>query len=177
MSLDPAKLEIVCYPDPVLREKAKAVDPEDPIVLAVADRMLELMHDAEGVGLAAPQVGLAWSLFVTNAHDHDPVDRVYLNPELEPIIDAPLEVAEEGCLSLPGINVDRRRPLAAQIRAIGRDGIPFEMEAEGFVARVWQHEVDHLRGVLIIDRMTPMERLSTRRALRDLRLAYAEDHG
>ena len=175
VTADPTKLSIVHYPDPVLRETTVTVDPEDATVRAVAERMLALMHDAEGVGLAAPQVGLAWRLFVTNAGTADPVDRVYFNPELTLDADAPKESAEEGCLSLPGIHVQRSRPIRATIRATGLDGEPFEFSDDGFLARVWQHEFDHLEGVLIIDKMTPMERMNTRRTLKGLRLAFAEN--
>ena len=177
MTADPSTLAIVCYPDPILREKTVPVDPSDPAVVSVAERMIDLMHDAEGVGLAAPQVGLPWRLFVTNGGAVDPVDRVYFNPELELDQTSDIESDEEGCLSLPGIHIQRRRPTRATIRATGLDGEPFEMTEENFLARVWQHEFDHLEGVLIIDSMTPMERLKVRRALKDLRLAFAAEQG
>jgi peptide deformylase len=173
MSVDPARLRIVNYPDPVLRAKAAPVDPADPEVRAVAVRMIELMHEADGVGLAGPQVGLPWRLFVTNARDADPEDRVYLNPRLT-LGRSELEAEEEGCLSLPGITVGVRRPVEASIEAVDLDGRPVTRSAEGMLARIWQHENDHLDGVLIIDRMTPMDRLSTRKALKELELAAAE---
>lgn len=132
--------------------------------------MLELMHEADGVGLAAPQVGLSWRLFVTNAREHDPVDRVFINPELT-LGKGELEVMEEGCLSLPGIYGDVRRPPAAAISAIGLDGERFTLELEGFVSRVCQHEFDHLMGVLIIDKMSQLSRLSIRKQLKELEAA------
>ena len=167
MSVDPAQLRIVHYPDPALREATEPVDPGDATVRAVAERMIELMHEAEGVGLAAPQVGLAWRVFVTNAREADPEDRVYFNPALT-LAPGEIETEDEGCLSLPGIQVAVRRPLRATIRATALDGVAFEAEAEGFLARVWQHEFDHLEGRLIIDRMGPRDRLANRKALREM---------
>lgn len=169
-------MSIVRYPDPVLRKRAEPVDPADPALADIAARMLELMHDAEGVGLAAPQVGLPWRMFVTNGRDADPEDRVFLNPTLEFPPDEPVESAEEGCLSLPGIHVDRTRPVRARISAFLPGGEPITLEGEGMLARIWQHEFDHLEGILIIDRMNPMERLATRRALRDLRDEWDAAH-
>lgn len=172
MSLDPARLRIVRWPDPVLKARTALVDPADPEVAAVARRMIELMHDADGVGLAAPQVGLSWRLFVTNGRAVDPEDRVFINPTLRLDPDSGEERDEEGCLSLPGVHVKRDRAVAASIEAIGLDGTPFRLEGEGMLARIWQHEHDHLEGILIVDRMSPMDRLATRRALRDLRDAW-----
>jgi peptide deformylase len=169
MSVDPAQLRIVVYPDPSLRRRAGPVDPNDESVRAVARRMIELMHEADGVGLAAPQVGLPWRVFVTNGREADPVDRVYMNPRLH--TDGEWETAEEGCLSLPDIRVDVRRPDAARITAIGLDGSEFTCDLQGFMARVCQHENDHLDGVLIIDKMSPMDRLATRKQLKELEAA------
>lgn len=170
-----AGLRIVLHPARVLREPTQPVDPADPVVHAVAARMLELMHQAPGVGLAAPQVGLPWRMFVANAGELDPVDRVFLNPRMDLSAPdggrSPLETMEEGCLSLPGIQVNVRRPVFAAIHATGLDGHPFSLAAEGFVARVWQHEFDHLESKLIIDRMGPRDRLVNRRALRDMEAA------
>ena len=173
MSVDPASLRIVTYPDPALREKSAAVDPDDPNVHEVARRMLELMHEADGVGLAAEQVGLPWRLFVTNGRDADPQDRVFINPELA-LARGEVMTEEEGCLSLPGINVQVRRAPSAEITAIDTDGRPTSMSAEGILARIWQHEYDHLHGVLIIDKMNPMDRLATRKTLKELRAAAAD---
>lgn len=174
--VDPAALRIVHHPQPVLRADTAEVDPSDPAVAAVAARMLELMHEADGVGLAAPQVGLSWRLFVTNAGDADPVDRVYVNPTVE--IDLrddegrrrpnPLEPMEEGCLSLPGVNGVVRRPSIARITATTLEGERVAFEAEDFLARVWQHEFDHLEGILIIDKFGPKDRLANRRAVKAL---------
>ena len=181
MSVDPASLEIVIYPDPALREPTAAVDPADPVVAAVAARMIELMHEAEGVGLAAPQVGLSWRMFVTNARDADPHDRVFLNPELSLAAPdggrSPLEVMEEGCLSLPGIHVDVKRPARGgpHHRRPGWTASSFDAgRSDAFIARVWQHEFDHLEGRAHHRQdESPIERLATRKALRALEAEHA----
>jgi len=185
MGIDADRLQIVKYPAPVLRAKAGPTPPLSDEVRRVAMRMVELMHEADGVGLAAPQVGLSWRLFVAHvpASDDpeddgwrsltgDPVSAtveptVYINP----VLSAPsrdLEPYEEGCLSLPQINGEVRRPSQITITATGLDGKPFTQRAGGLLARCWQHEMDHLDGVLIIDRMTPLSRLKNRNAVRDL---------
>lgn len=169
MAVDIANLSIRCYPDPCLRETAVEVDPGCEEVRAVAGRMIELMHQANGAGLAAPQVGLAWRLFVTRDPDSEDGGLVWMNPVVTPL-DAPDEADTEGCLSLPGIEVEMNRPSRARISAMDSDGVRFEVESE-LLARVWQHENDHLDGVLIIDRMSPMERIKNRRQLKSLKKA------
>jgi peptide deformylase len=154
----------------VLRQRAEPVDPGDAGVQAVARRMIELMHEARGVGLAAPQVGLAWRLFVANVTGEPGEDRVFMNPELfDPAEE--LETRSEGCLSLPKLTCEVRRPIAIRIRATGLDGELFELQSDGLPARVWQHENDHLDGVLIIDKQSRMDRLANRRALKELEAA------
>ena len=167
MSVKPEQLQIRIYPDPVLREPTHPVEQVDDQVRAVAARMLELMHEVRGVGLAAPQVGLSWRLFVANPTGEPGDDRVYINPRL----DEPgrqTEARDEGCLSIPGITAEVTRPTTVRVRARNLDNEPVELQAEGMLARIVQHEHDHLDGVLIIDRMTPMDRMANKRALRDL---------
>ena len=173
MNVDPATLEIVHFPAPILRQKARDVDPTDENVRAVAQRMIELMHEAEGIGLAAPQVGLDWRIFVLAGLDEGEPDLTCINPSLT-ITVPELTVREEGCLSLPGIHVDVRRPDGVQLEAHDIEGKSFALSDRGFRARVWQHEYDHLEGKLIIDRMSPMARLATRKALKELKAAYRE---
>jgi peptide deformylase len=166
MNVDVARLRIEHYPAPVLRTPGRPVEAIDDTVRAVAGRMLDLMYRAEGAGLAAPQVGLAWRLFVTKAIDDHP-DRVYVNPTLsEP--DSDLAVREEGCLSLPGITAEIRRPAAVTITALDLEGGEFTFRDDGLLGRIWQHECDHLNGVLIIDKMTPMDRIANRKGLKEL---------
>jgi peptide deformylase len=168
MTIDPARLRIVHYPEPVLRIRAKPVPAIDENVRTVVRRMIEIMHDAKGLGLAAPQVGLTWRLFVTAAHEGSDTDRVFINPRIS-VINREMIAHEEGCLSLPGIHVEIRRPAGIEITATDLHGEEFTLRSEAFLARVWQHEFDHIEGVLIIDRMSPIDRLATRKALKELR--------
>ncbi|MGB0768438.1 MAG: peptide deformylase [Phycisphaeraceae bacterium] len=167
MAIDPDQLAIVSYPDPVLRIRAEPIAVIDDEIRTIASRMLELMHAAPGVGLAAPQVGLPLRLFVANPTGEPEDDRVYINPEL--IDPQPGKAArDEGCLSLPNITVEVHRPEGITIRARNLDGDPFEETADGLLARIWQHEYDHLDGVLIIDKMSPMDRMANRKAIKEL---------
>lgn len=165
MDVDPARLSILCYPSKALRTPAEPVKSIDDTVAAVAARMLELMHEADGAGLAAPQVGLSWRLFVARGNEQRP-DLVFVNPTL--ILEGDLVAREEGCLSLPGIHVEIRRPAEASVTALDLKGDSFTLRDSELMARVWQHEVDHLDGVLIIDKMGPMDRLATRKVIREL---------
>ena len=167
MPAAPDSLQIVHYPDPVLRQVAKPVPEVNDEVRAVASRMIVLMHQAPGVGLAAPQVGLPWRMFVANPTGEEGDDRVYINPEITATAGGNA-ARDEGCLSLPEISVEVIRPAQATIRATGLDGKPFEDTADELLARIWQHEYDHLDGVLIIDKMTPIDRMANKRALRSL---------
>jgi peptide deformylase len=169
MNVDPKALEILHFPAPALRARAAPIEAVDERVRAISKRMFQVMREVEGIGLAAPQVGVPWRLFITEAREGFP-ERVYINPLLSDF-DRDLIVAEEGCLSLPGLTADVRRPKSVTITAIDLEGHPFTLRDDGLFARVWQHEYDHLDGVLIIDKMTPMERLANRRAIRDLKSA------
>ena len=171
--MDPLSLQIVHYPDPVLQRRAGSVETIDDVVRAVAARMIELMHEAEGIGLAAPQVGLEWRLFVLAGLGEDEPDLVCINPTLT-VIDSEMTMREEGCLSLPGIHVDVRRPGGIRMEALDAHGEPFTITDHGYRARVWQHEFDHLEGKLIIQRMSPMARIATRKALKELKAAYQQ---
>lgn len=179
MSPDPRTLSIVHFPAPILRRRTDPVPEVTEQVQAVARRMIELMYEAEGIGLAAPQVGLPWRMFVAHVPesddrrlDADPAQAtaepmVCINPRLcEPERD--LVPFEEGCLSLPEITGEVRRPSAITMTALDIEGKQFTIRASGLLARCWQHETDHLDGVLIIDRMTPPSRLRNRNAVREL---------
>lgn len=154
--------------------QAAPIEHIDDLVRAVAARMIDLMHEAEGVGLAAPQVGLPWRMFVTHAQD-EAQPQVYINPHLQPVAGSPRVRHEEGCLSLPGIYVEVDRPAAVELTALDLEGNELRLSDDSTRARVWQHEFDHLNGVLIIDKMSPLDRLATRRALKDLQAAAAKD--
>ncbi len=167
MPIDAEQLTIVRYPDPVLQRRADPVETIDDEVRAVAARMIELMYEAEGIGLAAPQVGLGWRLFVTRGVEDDEPDRIYVNPVLsEP--GSVVEPFEEGCLSLPHVTVEVRRPTAIRIEATDLEGEVFALQRDDMLARVWQHEYDHLEGRLIIDNMSPMDRIANRKAIKQL---------
>ena len=172
--VDPAELKLVLWPDPRLKRKSDRVTVFGEPLRAIAGRMLDLMHQHRGVGLAAPQVGLNIRLFVVNPTGKPEDDRVYVNPVLsDPCGDN--EVKEEGCLSLPDINVDITRPTGLKISAQDLSGQHFEQVETGFVTRVWQHENDHLDGRLIIDQMSPVTRMSSRKQLKKLEEDWAQE--
>lgn len=173
----PDPLTIVHFPDPRLRKQAEDVLPEEfgPPLLELVNRMFELMRQDKGVGLAAPQVGVSKRLFVMNHSGKPEDDRVYVNPVLtDP---AGLEKGEEGCLSLPGIRADILRDLSITIAAQDLEGKHFTQTAEGYMARVWQHEFDHLNGVLILDRMGPVARMQCRKKVKELEAKFAKSMG
>jgi peptide deformylase len=151
--------------DPVLRASALPVERFDDTLRAEIERMGELMHDALGVGLAATQLGVLHRVLVYRAYPEDPLTAL-VNPVLE-WQDEELEVAEEGCLSLPGVHVEVERPARVRVRAQDGEGATLEIEAEGLSARVIQHEIDHLDGVLILDRISREARKEAMREMRE----------
>lgn len=185
MSIDPATLRIVTYPAKVLRTRAHEVPSITDEVRQTSLRMIELMHEADGVGLAAPQVGLSLRLFVVDvppgedrSPDTDPLTVtpapiVYINPVLSDP-EGTLEADAEGCLSLPNITGEVMRAPIITIKALGLDGKPFTQRGAGLLARCWQHEMDHLDGVLILDRMSQISRIKARRAIRELERATSD---
>jgi peptide deformylase len=160
-----ALAEVRTFGDPVLRSRASNVSEFGAQLAREAERMVVIMRDAMGVGLAATQLGILRRLLVFQAGP-DARPTAVANPELE-WVSGDLAVAEEGCLSLPGIGVDVERPVHARVR--GRDvrGEPLLLEASGLEARVLQHEIDHLDGVLILDRTERDQRKGALRALRE----------
>jgi len=155
------------YPDPALRNAATAVAEVDDEVQRLAERMLDVMERAHGVGLAAPQLGILRRILVYRASDEDE-PKVLINPELTERSDE-TEVGTEGCLSLLGGELQVPVARHLRVRVSGRDasGDAVDLDVEGFEARVIQHEIDHLDGILIFDRAEDQER---REALRELRL-------
>lgn len=169
------ELQIIHYPDPRLKKVSQPVETFDPPLKALAARMFQLMREARGVGLAAPQVGQNVRMFVMN-HTGDPADdRAYVNPELTEAEGS--EEAEEGCLSLPGLNVRVIRDKTLRIRAKDLDGNDVDQVASGYVARVWQHEFDHLNGTLLTDRMGAVAKMAARKTLREMEEKYAAAQG
>jgi peptide deformylase len=161
-----ALAQIRQYPDPVLRLQAQEVESFDADLAQLVERMTRLMRDARGVGLAANQVGILRRVVVLQVEDEEE-PRVLVNPT---ILDRGDETVEdtEGCLSLQGVAVPVERSISLRVEARAADGAPVELQLEGLAARVAQHEVDHLDGVLIVDRTTPEGR---REALAVLRQA------
>jgi peptide deformylase len=151
--------------DPVLRATALPVERFDDPLRAEIERMGELMHDALGVGLAATQLGVLHRVLVYRAHTEDPLTAL-VNPEIEWESDE-LETADEGCLSLPGVHVPVERHAQVRVRARDGHGEEILVEASGLEARVIQHEVDHLNGVLILDRISRDARKEAMRAMRE----------
>jgi len=151
--------------DPVLRTRAREVDRFDDELREEVRRMGQLMHDAMGIGLAAPQVGVSHRVLVYRVEQDAPVAAL-VNPVLEWSSEE-TEVAEEGCLSLPGVLVGVDRPIHVRVTARDETGEPILVEASGLEARVIQHEMDHLDGVLILDRTARDERKQAMRVLRE----------
>jgi peptide deformylase len=158
--------------DPVLRASAVAVERFDEELRSEAQQMGQLMQDALGVGLAATQVGILHRVLVYKAYEDDPLG-VLVNPVLEWESEE-RESKEEGCLSLPGVHVEVERAIKVRVRAQDTNGKEFVVEEEGLPARVIQHEMDHLEGVLILDRIS---REARRDAMRALRAAREGDDG
>ncbi len=167
-------LQIIRYPDPRLRKVSAPITAFDADLAATAARMLELMREAKGVGLAAPQVGLNIRLFVMNPTGEPADDRAYVNPVLT---DADGEDEDdEGCLSLPKITIPVIRNTTLRLRAQTLTGETVEAVETGYVARIWQHETDHLNGIMLTDRMGPVAKMTNRKTLRELEAKYAEAH-
>ncbi len=157
------------FGDPVLRTRARPVEVIDDALRSEIKRMGELMNDALGVGLAATQVGVLHRLLVYRVQPQAPVSAL-INPELE-WTGRDEEIAEEGCLSLPAVLVEVERPVHVRVRAHNESGEEIVVEASGLEARVIQHEMDHLDGVLILDRTTRDQRKDAMRALREAQAA------
>jgi peptide deformylase len=173
MRVRPEQLQIIHYPAPVLRKVAKALPEVTDEVRRVVQRMLQLMHEARGVGLAAPQVGLAWRLFVANASGEPEDDFVFINPKLSSP-SSETHIHEEGCLSLPHITGEITRPIEISINALDEHGQPFQLTSNELSARVWQHENDHLDGILILDRMPAIDKVANKQAVLELEQAAGQ---
>lgn len=149
-----ARARIHTVPDPVLRTRASEVDPADPDLPALIAEMVEIMRLADGVGLAAPQMGISKRVIVVRIGDPPLPPLVILNPEIH-WTGEHTEEGMEGCLSIPGVQVPVARFTSIRVRGLDEHGDEFGSKMSGFLARVIQHEVDHLDGVLITDRTRP----------------------
>ncbi len=159
-------MKILTLGNEVLREKAAAVPDIDDEIRQLTGDMLQSMYRGKGIGLAAPQVGDLRRIFVV--HVGEDIPRVFINPE---IMETSFERAdlEEGCLSIPGVYADMLRPAAVKVQAWNERGRPFTLDADGILSRVIQHELDHLNGVLFIDRLSEEDRENVLKQYRMLR--------
>ncbi len=161
-------MNILCYPNEVLRQKAQAIAEFDDQLRQFADEMIETMHQANGVGLAAPQVGRSIRLIILNVSEEADDNLVMVNPEI--VERDGSMVSEEGCLSFPGIFINVQRAAHVVVRYQDLQGNQHQIEGDGLLARALQHEIDHLEGVLLADKMNPVQRLANRRGLKMLEL-------
>jgi peptide deformylase len=162
---DAALAHVRVFGDPVLRSKARPVEVFDERLREEIARLGAIMHDSLGIGLAATQVGVLNRVLVYRVEHDSPVNAL-VNPQLE-WSSGDKEIMEEGCLSLPAVHVDVERPVYVRVRALDAGGEPILVEASGLEARVIQHEMDHLDGVLILDRTSRDQRKEAMRALRE----------
>ncbi len=152
-----SQLQILRYPDPRLYTVAKPVAEVDDAIRQLADEMIELMYASDGVGLAATQVDRHIRLIVMDTSETHDQPRVLINPELVTGSDDWI-LGEEGCLSVPAVYEKVERHARVRVRALGRDGQPYEFDAEGLTAVCVQHEMDHLMGKVFVDYLSPLKR-------------------
>jgi peptide deformylase len=169
---DIARLKLVEYPDPILRRVCKPITAFDGPLAELAAKMLEIMHAHRGVGLAGPQVGLPLRIFVWNSTGEEGDDHVCLNPVLSNLVGQ--EEGDEGCLSITGVTVRVKRAKAIDLAGQDPEGRSFALHGEDLVARIWQHETDHLDGRLILDYQSGAEEIANRRALKELESRYKQ---
>ncbi len=164
--IDFDKCEITRYPAKVLAGRAEPVEKIDDDIRRLVDRMIDIMVERKGVGLAAPQAGVPLRVFIISVDGSREKVRVFINPTVTP--DGELGAVEEGCLSVPGIYTKIQRYKKCQVTATDLDGNEFTDEAEGLYARALQHEYDHIEGVTIVNRMTQVARIAHRKQLKKL---------
>lgn len=164
--MDVSSLHIIQYPDSRLRAKCAAVEEFDEALALLSRRMVELMRASKGVGLAASQLGVLKRVFVMSVSGEEKDALTIVNPIIDEMEGS--ATAEEGCLSIPDVRVQVRRPVACRIRGADVHGRPIEMHLRDLAARIVQHETDHLNGVLILDRMGPADKIATKKTLRAL---------
>ena len=161
-----ALLPILEFPDPRLRTKAVPVDPArlaDPAFQRLLDDMFETMYDAPGIGLAASQVDVHKTFMVIDVSEEKDAPLVFINPVIT--AKSGEQIYQEGCLSVPGIFADVTRSNENTVEAVGRDGQPFTLQADGLLAVCIQHEMDHLVGKLFVDYLSPLKREMVRKKL------------
>ncbi|WP_071871645.1 peptide deformylase [Atopomonas hussainii] len=162
-----AILSILEFPDPRLRTVAKDVSEVTDETRRLIDDMFETMYDAPGIGLAATQVNVHQRIVVIDISEEKDQPLVFINPSFEPLTDE-MDQYQEGCLSVPGFYENVDRPQRVKVRALGRDGQPFEMVCEGLLAVCIQHECDHLNGKLFVDYLSALKRDRIKKKLEKL---------
>jgi peptide deformylase len=155
--------KILHYPDPRLRRKALPVDTVDDEIRTLIDDMAETMYQAPGIGLAAPQIDVSKRVLILDISEARNELRVFVNPEL--LTQEGEQTMEEGCLSVPGVYDEVTRAEKVTVRALGRDGKPFELQVDGLLATCVQHEIDHLDGKLFVDYLSRLKRQRVRKKL------------
>lgn len=163
---DFAACRLTRYPAQVLQQPAKPIERIDEAIRALAKRMIEMMAQSQGVGLAGPQAGVNLRIFVASPDGAPEHAKVYINPEIRP--SGPVVAKEEGCLSLPGVYAEIPRYARCEITATDLEGNRFTEHAEGLLARIFQHEYDHLEGVMIKDRMSRSDKIRHRQRLKEM---------
>lgn len=171
MSPEALEYQLTLYPDPVLRKVARPVTAFDAEIERLVEGMFARMRASKGVGLAAPQVGIGQRILVLNGSGEPADDLALLNVEILERFGPPT-LLDEGCLSFPGIYAEVERPDGCRVRATDVQGRPFERTFTGFESRIVQHEYDHLEGVLLVDRMSPADKLRNKAALEEMVARY-----
>ncbi len=164
--IDFDKCEITRYPAKVLAGRAEPVEKIDDDIRRLVDRMIDIMVERKGVGLAAPQAGVPLRVFIISVDGSREKVRVFINPTVTP--DGELGAVEEGCLSVPGVHTKIRRYKKCTVTATDLDGKEFTEEAEGLYARALQHEFDHIEGTTIVNRMSQVAKIAHRRQIKKL---------
>ncbi|WP_161491740.1 peptide deformylase [Sedimentisphaera salicampi] len=165
--IDLDKCRLTFWPEPVLLEKAKEVEKIDDNIRAFVDKMLDIMVESNGIGLAAPQANAGIRIFVVSLKADREKATVFINPELK--LSGEVTGMEEGCLSVPGINPKIERPSKVSVTALNLDGERFTLQAEGLLAKCVQHENDHLNGKTIIERISRISKLRFRTQIEQLK--------
>lgn len=166
------KYQITTYPAPILKNKSKAISKITPEIKKLAQNMMKIMEENDGVGLAAPQIGIPERIIIVkdSAGNH-----AFINPKI--VKRSRKQVKdEEGCLSLPGIFVKVKRAEEIEVACQNLDGETVRVKAKGMGARIFQHEIDHLDGILIINRISPFQRFKLRKKLRELLTSHQQSH-
>ncbi|BBM85115.1 peptide deformylase [Candidatus Uabimicrobium amorphum] len=163
-------MDVVLYPDPILKKRTEPINEVTEDIVELSQEMIKTMHRANGVGLAGPQVGISKQIIIVNPTAEEGNETIYLNPKI--LKRKGKEIGEEGCLSFPGVYGNVQRSTWIQVKATLISGEEVTFEAEDFEARVLQHEIDHLLGVLFINKIQPVEQIAIKTQLKELEQKY-----